>query len=126
MEMLPEMEGKVTNVITRVKTTQGQVIPMERTQALEESFEVLFLRVGRHPTRKLGTREPMGGESGRGGGGVGRLTLILSVILRSILPISQPLLPPSYPGNYCIVPYEPIRNFYDLLNSFLCICYGVE
>ena len=41
---------------------------------VEESFEVLFCASGRHPTRKLGMREPMGGGSGGEG-----LTLILSV-----------------------------------------------
>ena len=35
---------------------------------VEESFEVLFCASGRHPTRKLGMRELMGGE--RGGVGV--------------------------------------------------------
>ena len=50
MEMLPEMEWKMKNVITRVKTTQLQnqspMIPMEREHKntyIEESFEVFFV-----------------------------------------------------------------------------------
>ena len=45
MEMLPEMERKVKNVITRVKATQlqSQVIPMERTYALESNLKYFFV-----------------------------------------------------------------------------------
>jgi len=54
---------------------QSQVIPMERTHTLKSHLKYFCAR-GRHPTRKLGMREPMrGGSRGRGG----RLTLILSV-----------------------------------------------
>ena len=47
MEMLPEMERKMKNVITRVKTTQlqnqCQMIPMERTHTLKSLMSSCIL-----------------------------------------------------------------------------------
>ena len=50
-------------------------VSMEIRHALKSHLKYFFVPSGRHSTRKLGMREPMGGGSGGGGG----VTLILSV-----------------------------------------------
>ena len=73
MEMLPCRDGtkdEECNNSCEDDTTselESSVSDGENT-CIEESFAVHFCGLGRHPTRKLGMKEPMRGES-RGEGG---------------------------------------------------------
>ena len=133
--MLPEMFWKMKNLITRVEMTQlqnqSQVIPMERTHTLNSHLKY-FCTWGRHPTRKLGMREPMR-EGSRGGGvdlniisGWGKVTFNFRSVRGGVRLNFEPYFthfPTSPPGNHCTVPDFRLSGPGSLISPTLSSCW---